>query len=564
MTAPATNDLDSSAGTAASRPALSVAAILTVVAVGYAIAPTRAPLHGEEGCRSQHGIEMAATGEWVVATCQGVPLLDRPPMHYWMLAAIHRWIHELDPFTVRMTMVVVTALTALAVWWYARRFLSESAALIAGVAYPTLGHVTDLGRRGETDGVFTLLLGAAFFVWHAGQRDRWRPVVGWTAGCALAAAATLTKGLQGAIVFYAGVYGYLLLRREWRGLLRWSHLAGLVVFFGLIAIWQVPFWERVGWDGTRATWFDPLTSRVSERDFWDGLKRFVKFPISTFGALLPWSVLLASLPFRPFREWAGGRRECTTFMLVVVAVVFVPVWLSGGGLRRYAMPMYPAVAVLCGAVVERAMTASPGALRLLWRGFVRVFAWAFPVAIAGFAIATAVGPAAGSESLAALAQPWWLLAAMAVLAAAAVPVALRLARSDRLANAGKAGAVVALMFAAVFGGPVENARAYGTVRVADEVAGLRPLLPADVRLYSFGRAHTRLVYAYGQPIESLPMPATADELPADLEYFVLTYWFGDEAYELPFEWEQVATLNMDRRRRGEPKSRVVVGRRVRG
>ena len=93
--------------------------IVIVVVLGYGIAPTRLPLWGEEHCRALHGIEMAWTGDWVIARNQGVAILDRPPLQYWVLGAIHKWIHPLDFLTIRLSMVVVTLCTSLLIWWYA-------------------------------------------------------------------------------------------------------------------------------------------------------------------------------------------------------------------------------------------------------------------------------------------------------------------------------------------------------------------------------------------------------------------------------------------------------------
>lgn len=59
---------------------LSPLLITIVVTIGYGTAPTRLPLIGDETCRAQHGIEMTASGDWVVPTLQGVPILDRPPL----------------------------------------------------------------------------------------------------------------------------------------------------------------------------------------------------------------------------------------------------------------------------------------------------------------------------------------------------------------------------------------------------------------------------------------------------------------------------------------------------
>ena len=95
------------------RQWLLVGSIVAVVVLGYGLYPNRLPLIGEELCRAQHGIEMVDSGDWIVATNQYQPILDRPPLQYWTLAAIHMWIHVLDPLTLRLSMMFMTLATSL-------------------------------------------------------------------------------------------------------------------------------------------------------------------------------------------------------------------------------------------------------------------------------------------------------------------------------------------------------------------------------------------------------------------------------------------------------------------
>jgi 4-amino-4-deoxy-L-arabinose transferase-like glycosyltransferase len=85
---------------ASKRPWLPPLLVTMVVTLAYGLAPTRLALQGEETCRVLHGIEMAATGDWLFATNQGVRIIDRPPLQYWTFAVIHSWIHPLDPLAV--------------------------------------------------------------------------------------------------------------------------------------------------------------------------------------------------------------------------------------------------------------------------------------------------------------------------------------------------------------------------------------------------------------------------------------------------------------------------------
>jgi hypothetical protein len=75
-------------------------------------------------------------------------------------------------------------------------------------------------------------------------------------------------------------------------------------------------------------------------------------------------------------------------------------------------------------------------------------------------------------------------------------------------------------------------------------------------------AHHRLLYYYPEPIPLVPRPRSAEDVPEDLEYFVIDGHRGEPTV-LPFEWEEIGRLNMDRNRRDEPRDFVIIGRRLR-
>jgi 4-amino-4-deoxy-L-arabinose transferase-like glycosyltransferase len=532
-----------------------------VVILGYGIGPTRLPLMGEETCRARHGIEMAQSGDWVVPTQQSVPILDRPPMQYWTFAIIHRWVHELDTLTLRLFMVAVTLAAALLIWWYARRFLSETAAFLAAVAYPTLGHVFDLGRRAETDGLFTLLLAAALMVWHDGYAQRRRPLWTWTAAAALAALATLTKGTQGPVTFFGAVYLFLLIRRDWRYLLHWSHLAGVVLFLLLVAVWEVPFFLRTGWEGTRMTWLTPGASRASA-DIARLLAHMGEFPFKVLAASLPWSLLLAGLFAPRFWRLQEGPRSCVTFMLLGMAVIFVPVWLSVDGHHRYVMPMYPLMVVVCGAVSQQCLSLDLALrLRRFWRDYVRVTAVAVTLMAGMFLTATIAARFGDAYWARTLAQPWWLMIVLTVGAAGGATLMIRRAPSDRPEHGLLVTFVLASLLAVFFNGAVMNATVVNAADVGPEVIALRRSLPEGTRLVSFRRLHHKFVYWYEEPIPILPRPRRPHDVPEDLTYFAVNVGRGKDV-KLPFAWEEIARFNMDRTRRADPRESVLVGRRL--
>ena len=536
--------------------------IVVVVILGYGLAPTRMPLWGEETCRARHGIEMAQSGDWLVATNQGLPILDRPPLQYWVLAIIHKWVHSLDPLTLRLFMAAVVLGTSLVIWWYARAFLSGAGAFLAAIAYPTMGQVLDLGRRAETDGLFALLLAAALLVWHYGYTQGWRPAQVWALGGAAAALATLTKGSQGPVAFFGTVYLFLLVRRDGRYLLRWSHVLGLALFFGIIALWQVPFYLETGWEGTRLTWLDPSVSRV-QMDLARLLQHFLKFPIAVFGATLPWSVLLVGLSHRPFWRLDEKARSAVVFALLGVATIFIPVWISQGGLHRYVMPMYPLLAVVCGAVADQCLSApATDFLRHFWRGYVRVLVLVIAGFVATFLTATVTATFSNAHWAHTLAQPWLLMIALIAGAVLGVALIWRQTAPGRTGHSLLATFTAAALLAACFDGPVLNTTAKRAVHLGPEIMALRRCLPAGTRLVSFGPVFHKFLYWYEEPIAILDRPQTPADVPDDLEYFAMDVRWGQIA-ELPFPWERIAEFDMGRLRTTPPPHTVIVGRRIR-
>ena len=88
------------------------------------------------------------------------------------------------------------------------------------------------------------------------------------------------------------------------------------------------------------------------------------------------------------------------------------------------------------------------------------------------------------------------------------------------------------------------------------------MLPAGTTLYSLGPIHHRFLYWYRDPLPIVPMPAAdGDALPEAVEFFAVTS-AGGRPVVLPFDWTQIARINVDRSIRERPVDTVVVGRRL--
>ncbi len=544
------------------HPLVAPLMILFVILVGYGLAPTRLPLVGEETRRMQHCVEMAQTGDWVIARNQGVPILDRPPGQYWAFALIHRFIHDLTPMTARVTMVLVLVGVSLATWWYARSMTGEVGSLLAGLIYPTTGHIFDLGRRAEADGLFVVFMASALFVWHHGYVHKKGLLRTWILATLIAALATSIKGLQGPVSFFGAIGLFLLIRRDWRTIFHWSGPVALVLFLGLIAIWQVPLYQQVGWEGTRSSWFAPATQRV---DFDLGVlaEHLATFPLKIFAAALPWSPLLVVLASRRFWALTENARSAVLFCICGTLAIVTPVWMIAGGHHRYIIAAYPLMAVIMGVAVERCLAFDfTFWIRRYWRDFARIIAVVFGVAMLGLIAATVVATQNEGKLWQTAAQPWWATAFVAPAIFACALIVIRRAGKEFTKPDLLTPFLLAFIAAMFFNGPVMNATIANAADPGTEIRALKQELPPGTRLVSIGRAFHKFLYWWGEPIELLPAEPTAQDIPEWAEYFVVTV-YREEFPSLPFEYERIAFLNMDRTNQEHPKDAVLVGRIIR-
>ena len=261
------------------------------------------PHHSGRGiARGLIAREMLETGDWIVPRCQGVPLFSRPPLQNWLIAVAGSFRGGVDRFSLRFPSDCAILLTVLMIYGYARTFLSKLGALTAGAAYASMGQVVELGRTGETDALFTLLVSGSLLVWHVCQVRGASPYKTWCMGYLLAALGTLTKGPQ-APVYFAGTIGaYLLFTRQWRFAFSRAHVAGIATFCAVYGMWQVPFMLKLGAEGAGQMYVNNVGHRFLDMSWQLFFTHLAEYPCETLVCLLPWSGLLIVWCNRQFRR----------------------------------------------------------------------------------------------------------------------------------------------------------------------------------------------------------------------------------------------------------------------
>jgi 4-amino-4-deoxy-L-arabinose transferase-like glycosyltransferase len=343
------------------RPGVHVSAIALLAAALGIGGVAREPLDGDPAMYATIARTILDAGEWTHLTFNGVPYVNKPPLHFWLNALAFRVLGT-STFTAILVPGLLGVVCVLLVYALVRRTLSDGAvepALLAALVYLTTPEVAHWSRGVHLETLVTawILLGllAAYRSVADERAILWLGVTaigGWFA-----------KGPQGllpavvAVVLWAHA-GVLVARVR----SRWS-LGAAVLAVVTVGPWLVARLGE-GSDFGRA-YFEGQIGQV----LFEG-GELVRGPFWYIGKLLrtywPWLpaalVGIVMLAAR-WRESLGAR-----LWLVYGAIILLVISAAVGKKSRYLFQLYPAFAAASGIALSRMVRRAPSLPFLLFCG----------------------------------------------------------------------------------------------------------------------------------------------------------------------------------------------------
>jgi 4-amino-4-deoxy-L-arabinose transferase-like glycosyltransferase len=321
--------------------------------------------------------EMLESGNWIQPHFNHTRYYEKPPLTYWCVATSFR-LFGFTEFASRLPSALAYVGTVLATFLLAFELVGSGTAPLAALIYATSLGPFLFGRFLFTDTllVFWLSISLLGLARITRRPASWAGPVMLYVGASLAG---LTKGLIGLLFPFAAAaaYTFFLGGRDFvRRLRPWLGVSIVTIVFlpwhVLLALQDPAFLSFYFVNEQLARFLsrrDPINyTPLSIPAFWT----------STLLWLFPWFLFLPSaLPRRGERR---SRRLALVWIWSIGIVVFFT--LTGARMEYYALPAFPALAVILGSGWRRFMTGGRRAPAILWPSLI--------VAGAGFAIAPIV------------------------------------------------------------------------------------------------------------------------------------------------------------------------------
>jgi 4-amino-4-deoxy-L-arabinose transferase-like glycosyltransferase len=310
--------------------------------------------------------EMVRGGDWILMHFNGATYPDKPPLFFWLIALSSFLWQGFTSFSARFPSALFGTLTVVLTFLLGRRFYSTRTGFLSGLILATSYRFADLSVRAGMDTTLTFFTTASLFCfihWHKNMKEgrECSSIYGFYVGMALG---TLTKGPVGLFIPLLVGLVYLIYEKDWQAIRRMRLLTGLLLFMGITLAWYLPAVMKGGRGYLQVTLIHHTVNRYVTG--WSQAAPFYFYFFSLPGGFLPWSFFLPGAVAYGYSKVMTVKKKEFFFLLIWCVVTFVFFSLSKDKRHLYLLPLYPAVALLVGKLLDDFMSSPMEHFKRVW------------------------------------------------------------------------------------------------------------------------------------------------------------------------------------------------------
>ena len=333
----------------------------------------------DEGRNAEKAREILLLNDWITPHENFHAVLDKPMFFYWLIALSFK-LFGVSEWAARLPSALAAFSCVLVVYLFVRRWWGEWEARWSVLALITSAGVFVFSRIVIFDMTLTAGITLALSAFYQAARAP-ESKASWGV-CAILylalAAATLTKGLVGLVVPGMVFFFYLLLSKSWSVLRRIRLIPGAALFLLVVAPWYIlaethnpGYLHYYLWEEHFGRFATTKFDRFSPWYFY-----LYVVPLG----LLPWTFLF---PAAIKNYWRRKLDDRTLWLILWAGLPILFFSLSKAKLPHYILPSLPALAILVGVALPRALCESQDRCRFGFAAGWLVLSSAFLYSAAG-------------------------------------------------------------------------------------------------------------------------------------------------------------------------------------
>lgn len=293
--------------------------------------------------------EMRQSGSFALPHLNGQIYTQKPPLLFWSMLACGTLRGGVDETAARIPSALAAVGATLLVFLMGERLFGRRAAWIAAAAFATCFKVLWQGRFGQIDMLLTALVALGVWFWVRGyteNRPGFYPLFFLCAGLA-----TLAKGPVGLLPPLLSILAFLAATRNSAEVKRLRPALGLLLWAAVVLAWLIPAGLAGGREYLQQIVFKQNVTRYA--DPWHHYQPWYYYLTVVPADFFPWSLFLPAALVIGWKRFSGKAREGFLFCLCWMAVTVLFFSISPAKRTVYVLTMYPAMALMLGAALDR-------------------------------------------------------------------------------------------------------------------------------------------------------------------------------------------------------------------
>ncbi len=347
----------------------------------------------DEPREAEIGREMALTSHWAVPTLNQKPFLEKPPLYYWVLAAVFKAFGKASDDVARIPSALFGLGGGIAIFFLARRLYGSRVGFLAAFILATSVEYFRVAHWVLIDSTLTcfVFLAMTFFILgylseRPGQRFLFYTLSYLSSGLAF-----LCKGLIGLALPGLGILAFLIFDRNLKAIWHMRLWMGALLVIGLALLWLLALWHQGGTEYMRIYFIENHLQRFLPGTYSGGSysghhKPFYYYLIQFPMSFMPWSLLLAPVVYRTIQR----RKDLTIpsergelFMICWFMSGFLLLSIASTKRGLYLLPLFAPVAILVARYID-------ATLRSGFLGRVdKIFLWVLGLFVLGASLSVA-------------------------------------------------------------------------------------------------------------------------------------------------------------------------------
>ncbi|OHB42564.1 MAG: hypothetical protein A2Y13_04590 [Planctomycetes bacterium GWC2_45_44] len=295
--------------------------------------------------------EMLQNNDWVLPTCNGQLRLEKTPLSYWIVAGLGKITGKIYAFTARFPSALSAFLSALAILYFTKQWLSPRTAIISALVWATSFGCINYAHNARPEMLLTFFITLCFLAFYSAaiEQSRKKQIIQMLVFWISFGLAMLAKGPIPLPLVAIPLFFYIVIFKQWKIIPKLLPITGVIIFLAIVLPWPLAIGYRVNWD--LVVWKHNFYDRFFG-NFAAGNYPFYLYMLYTFAFAAPWVAFAPVALISPFYKIWDKKQKAMLFLWLCFAADLIFLTISAGKRKHYMLPVVPVMAILIGIVLE--------------------------------------------------------------------------------------------------------------------------------------------------------------------------------------------------------------------